>query len=116
MFSGAAYLSSYAAMKTGAGMIKVCTARENREMFACFPEAMLQVYDEDTDLETMMEEGMNWADAYGIGPGLGTGPLAEKMLGILLARGTKPLVIDADGINLLKGREELLKDYPGGTY
>ena len=88
---GAAYLSSYAAMKTGAGMIKVCTARENREMFACFPEAMLQVYDEDTDLETMMEEGMNWADVYGIGPGLGTGPLAEKMLGILLARGTKPL-------------------------
>ena len=112
---GAAYLSSYAAMKTGAGMIKVCTARENREMFACFPEAMLQVYDEDTDLETMMEEGMNWADVYGIGPGLGTGPLAEKMLEILLARGTKPLVIDADGINLLKGREELLKDYPGGT-
>ena len=112
---GAAYLSGYAAMKTGAGMIKICTAKENRHMFACFPEAMLQVYDEDTDIGTMMEEGMKWADVYGIGPGIGTGPLAEKMLEILLTRGTKPLVIDADGINLLKGREKLLKDYPGGT-
>ena len=80
-----------------------------------FLKLMLQVYDEDTDIGTMMEEGMKWADVYGIGPGIGTGPLAEKMLEILLTRGTKPLVIDADGINLLKGREKLLKDYPGGT-
>src|SRR5699024_11132086 len=55
---GAAYLSGYGAMKTGAGMLKVCTARENRQMFSCFPEAMLQVYDENTDLEAMMKEGM----------------------------------------------------------
>ncbi len=112
---GAAYLSGYAAMKTGAGMIKICTAKENRDMFACFPEAMVQVYDEDTDIEAMLEEGMRWADVYGIGPGIGTGPLAENLLKILLARGTKPLVIDADGLNLLKGQEELLKKYQGGT-
>lgn len=112
---GAAYLSGYGAMKTGAGMLKVCTARENRQMFSCFPEAMLQVYDENTDLEAMMKEGMDWADVYGIGPGIGTGPLAEALLEILLANGKKPLVIDADGINLLRERKELLKNYPGGT-
>ena len=112
---GAAYLSGYGAMKTGVGMLKVCTARENRQMFSCFPEAMLQVYDENTDLEAMMKEGMDWADVYGIGPGIGTGPLAEALLEILLANGKKPLVIDADGINLLRGRKELLKNYPGGT-
>ena len=112
---GAAYLSGYGAMKTGAGMPKVCTAREHRQMFSCFPEAMLQVYDENTDLEAMMKEGMDWADVYGIGPGIGTGPLAEALLEILLANGKKPLVIDADGINLLRGRKELLKNYPGGT-
>src|SRR5699024_1329985 len=84
-------------------------------MFSCFPEAMLQVYDENTDLEAMMKEGMDWADVYGIGPGIGTGPLAEALLEILLANGKKPLVIDADGINLLRGRKELLKNYPGGT-
>lgn len=112
---GAAYLSSYAAMKTGAGMIKICTARENRELFSGFPEAMLQTYDEDTDIETLLQEGMKWADVYGIGPGIGTGPLAKKMLEILLSKGTKPLVIDADGINLLQGHEKLLQDYTGGT-
>ena len=112
---GAAYLSGYGAMKTGAGMLKICTPRDNRGMFGGFPEAMLQVYDEDTDIEAMMKEGMEWADVYGIGPGIGTDPLARKILEILLSRGTKPLVIDADGINLLKGREELLKNYPGGT-
>ena len=96
-------------------MLKICTAREIRELFACFPEGMLQVYDENTDLEAMVKEGMEWADVYGFGPGTGTGPLAEKILEILLTKGNKPLVIDADGIGLLKGKEELLKSYPGGT-
>ena len=110
---GAAFLSGYAAMKTGVGMIKICTARENRPLFAGFPEAMLQLYDGDTDLEELMEAGMEWADVFGIGPGIGTGAQAEKMLEILLTKGSKPLVIDADGINLLKGKEELLRNYPG---
>ena len=110
---GAAFLSGYAAMKTGAGMIKICTAQENKPLFAGFPEAMLELYDEDTDLEELMEAGMEWADVFGIGPGIGTGAQAEKMLEILLTKGSKPLVIDADGINLLKGKEELLRNYPG---
>lgn len=109
---GAAFLSGYAAMKTGAGMIKICTARENKPLFAGFPEAMLQLYDKDTDLEDLLQKGMEWADVLGIGPGIGTGKQAENMLEILLTKGKKPLIIDADGINLLKGKEKLLRNYP----
>ena len=49
------------------------------------------------------------ADVAGIGPGLGTSPQAERLLETLLKYADKPLVIDADGLNLLKGKEKLLK-------
>ena len=108
---GAAYLSGYSAMKTGAGMLKICTHRENKPQFSCFPEAMLQTYAEGEDMEEALGQSLEWADVYGIGPGLGTNAQAEALLELILKNGKKPLVIDADGINLLKGREELLKAY-----
>ena len=62
-------------------------------------------------MEEALGESLEWADVYGIGPGLGTNAQAEALLELILKNGKKPLVIDADGINLLKGREELLKAY-----
>lgn len=110
---GAAYLTGYGAMKTGAGMLKVCTHRENKTSFASFPEAMLQTYTEGDDMATVLGDSLEWADVYGIGPGLGINAQAEELLEHILRKGKKPLVIDADGIRLLKGREELLRTYKG---
>lgn len=110
---GAAYLSGLAAMKTGAGMLKICTREENKALFSCFPEAMLLTYKEETDLRDMLKQGFDWADVIGIGPGIGTSSQADALLQIVLAEGTKPLVIDADGINLLKNHKEELKNYAG---
>lgn len=110
---GAAYLAGRSAMKTGAGMLKICTREENRQMFQCFPEAMLLTYSEKTGIPSMLREAMEWADVIGIGPGLGTFGQAQELLACVLADGRKPLVIDADGLNLLKERKELLRRYPG---
>ena len=52
------------------------------------------------------------ADVIGVGPGLGTGQQAEDILYTILAEGRKPLLIDADGLNLLAGRMEVLSQYP----
>lgn len=106
---GAAYLSGQAALRSGAGMLKLCTPRENRELFTRFPETMLALYEETTDMDALVREHLGWADAVGIGPGIGTSPLAERLLEAILKNTDKPLVIDADGLNLLKGKESLLK-------
>ena len=108
---GAAYLSGMAAMRTGAGMLKICTREENRPLFSCFPEAMLQTYEEDTDLPALLQESLDWADVVGIGPGLGVSDQAAALLEMLLTHCQKPLVIDADGLNLLKDRLSLLKEH-----
>ena len=110
---GAAYFSGMAAMRTGAGMLKICTREENRPLFSCFPEAMLQTYEDDTDLQELLQESLDWADVVGIGPGLGTSAQAATLLKTLLAHCQKPLVIDADGLNLLKDRISLLKEHKG---
>lgn len=105
---GAAYLSGLAALRTGAGMLKICTRKENRPLFSCFPEAMLLTYDDESDLESLVKEGLAWADTAGIGPGIGTGEQSERLLKILLEECRCPLVLDADALNLLAEKKHLL--------
>lgn len=98
---GAAYLCGLAAMKTGAGMLKICTRKENKILFSCFPEAMLSIYDAQTDIYELLRKNIEWADVVGIGPGIGTSGQAEELLNTVLHFCRKPLVIDADAINCL---------------
>lgn len=111
--SGAAYLSACAALRTGAGMIKVHTRQENRQaLTTMLPEAMYSFYDDEEIEKEQIREGFAWADVIGVGPGMGTGQQAEDILYTILAEGRKPLLIDADGLNLLAGRMEVLAQYP----
>ena len=48
-------------------------------------------------------------DAILIGPGLGTSQTAKNILKMILNDWSKPLVIDADGINLFSQNKELLE-------
>ena len=93
-------------------MLKICTHKENKALFSCFPEAMLLCYEDNQDITKELLENFMWADAIGIGPGIGLQEQAEKLLDTVLSHGEKPLVIDADAIGMLKGREEQLKNYP----
>jgi len=45
-----------------------------------------------------------------IGPGIGTAPETKILFKRLLQENTKPMVIDADGLNILAGHTEILKD------
>ncbi len=55
-----------------------------------------------------LEEALAWSDVVGIGPGLGTGRMSEEILATVLSEYRKPLVIDADGLNLLAKNPNLL--------
>lgn len=99
--AGAAVLAAKAAYRTGAGMVKVITPEENRPILqTAIPEVLF-----GTQWE--LAEGLDWADAAVIGPGIGRSQSAASNLCQVLKYGDKPLVIDADGLNLLAESSEL---------
>lgn len=99
---GAAILAGKSCMMSGCGMLKVCIHKEQKsELLTSLPEAMIASYD---TLETALENiksGMEWADVIAIGPGMDTNEISAAMLETVLKTPAKPLVIDADGLNLL---------------
>lgn len=112
--SGAAYFSSKAALLSGAGMVRILTENSNRLILQQqFPEAMLTTYDLQSDrdtLEEIVKTALDWADVAAIGPGLGTSPTAQNLLEILLTiHDGKPIVVDADALNLLSKNDNLQK-------
>ena len=99
--AGAAVLAAKAAYRAGAGMVKVITPPENRIILQqAVPEALLGTSEN-------LETGMEWADVAAIGPGLGKGREALVCLEQVIREGRKPLLVDADGLNLLSEQPEL---------
>ena len=100
--AGAACLAGEAAYRSGSGLIRLFSCEENRVILqSLLPEAILTTYRGEEDALSGLREAISWASVIGFGPGLGTSPLTEKMLGMILSEGKVPLVIDADGINAL---------------
>lgn len=99
--AGAAVLCAKAAYRAGAGMVKVLTHESNREILqTCLPEAMYDIFEN-------VEQAMEWADVIAIGPGLGQTKEAAKLLLVAIEKSRKPLVVDADGLNLLAADHSL---------
>lgn len=114
--AGAVMMAAKSAFRIGAGMVKVVTAMENREALQQFvPEAMLITYTSDASsvqeekFTQDLAEAENWADCIMIGPGTGMGEQAQKLLEFSILESSKPLVIDADGLNLLAQDQGLQK-------
>lgn len=102
--SGACYLSAKAAYRTGAGLVKIVTVEENREILQTnLPEAVLLTYS-STKLEERIDfiiEEIKAATAIIIGPGIGKEQAAEILLDGVLQYAKVPVVVDADALNLL---------------
>lgn len=97
--SGAAAMCAMAAYRVGAGLVRVFTAKENREAISkLLPEAIINTYDSENFDPKSLEASVNWADVIAIGPGLGVGENERIMVECALDS-SKPCVVDADGIN-----------------
>ena len=108
---GAAILASRACMRAGAGLLTTHVPQCGYKiMQTAFPEAMVQT-DEDEKYfsDEIKTETYN---AVGIGPGLSTKEKTKKALKKFLQHNKKPLVIDADGINMLGENKEWLNLVP----
>lgn len=111
---GAIALCAEAALRSGAGLLTVATREIHVPMIlARRPEAMARAVESGEDLQPLLAR----ADAVAIGPGLGQGEWARAMLQLALASG-KPLVIDADALNLIAAEprafaDAILTPHPG---
>jgi NAD(P)H-hydrate epimerase len=111
---GAAYLAGLAAYRTGAGLVKILTVEENREILQQqLPEAILECYHADWFLNNQgeskawLESHCKWASVIAIGSGLGQEPYVEKLVKEVLNVTSVPTVIDADALNVISKSEEL---------
>lgn len=126
--SGACTMSAQAALRMGAGMVRVFTHEDNRVILQeTIPEAMCSTYsslmkessqnagrertssgDDFAELDSSVEQELlaclSWADAAVIGPGLGRSEGCRQLLAFVLKHADalpRGLVIDADAIRLL---------------
>jgi ADP-dependent NAD(P)H-hydrate dehydratase / NAD(P)H-hydrate epimerase len=108
---GAAVLASRAALRAGLGLLTVHVPKSGYNIIqTAVPEAMAEVDQDETFFSQTLE--VEKYNAIGIGPGLGQNPLTVKAFGLLLGKFRKPMVIDADGLNILAAHREFLKHIP----
>lgn len=107
--AGAAYLSAKAGLYTGCGMVKIHTEEENRVILQeLLPEAMLSTREDEEN----WSRDLAWCDAVVIGPGLGTSERSRNKVQWFLKNCQKPMVLDADALNLLSINPGWRKELP----
>jgi len=96
-YSGAVRLAAESALRVGAGLVSVATRCEHAGLININrPELMCHGVQSAIDLEPLLER----ASVIVIGPGLGQSTWATDLFKRIL-NSQKPLIIDADGLNLL---------------
>lgn len=94
---GAVLLAGEAALRTGAGLVTIATRDEHRAaILARRPELMVRGADGPGDIADLVAR----ASAVAVGPGLGRGDWGARLLETVAGTG-KPLVVDADALNLV---------------
>jgi NAD(P)H-hydrate epimerase len=115
--AGAPSMASLAAMRTGAGLTTVAVPRDILPTVArVAPELMcapLEERSEGLDLAQLEAEPLQnllkGITVVGIGPGLGQEGATPEFVRAFVERVSLPMVIDADALNALADRAELLK-------
>lgn len=106
---GAAVLCTEAAFRTGAGLVHVCVPKCGIDILQIsIPEAMVIDGKGTNEIHTIPISD----DTVLLGPGLGTGKKTLDAFENFIRSANQPLVIDADGINLLAKKKSLLKQLP----
>lgn len=97
---GAAVLSAKATLRAGCGLLSVHICKKLYDiMQISVPEAMIDLDESDTMFSTLTDAEK--FSAIGIGPGLGTNIKTKSVLQEFLQANRKPVVLDADALNIL---------------
>lgn len=111
---GAALLSARACMRSGVGLLTVRVPSCGYDILQLgIPEAKCDC-DDCTDFHTHISVPQD-TEVIGIGPGLGKDIMTQEALHQLLLEWDKPMVLDADALNILSLHPDWLKLLPKGS-
>lgn len=109
--AGAAVLSARACLRSGVGVLTVHTPQCNRLILqTTIPEAMVRT-DADEYAISQNNDSIIY-EAIGIGSGIGKAGRTASALKIYLTNTIKPMVIDADALNLIADNPEMIELIP----
>ncbi len=105
--AGAARLCGEACLRSGAGLVTIATQTAHAiAISAARPELMCHALEDAQALPRLIER----ADVVAIGPGLGRDAWARSLLEVVLDC-ERPMVVDADALNLLAERLRRREDW-----
>lgn len=106
---GAAVIASRACLRTGTGLLTVSVPKCERLILQiAIPEAMLV-------MRERAENNLNNFTAIGIGCGIGTDKSSTQIVSHVLAECTKPMVLDADALNIIASNKYLIEKIYSNT-
>jgi hydroxyethylthiazole kinase-like uncharacterized protein yjeF len=106
---GAALLSSAAAAYAGCGLTTACVPKSGLTALNSYMPELMAIVRDGTELPSIKWDSFS---AIGIGPGLGKGDDVMELLTDVLTNYKKPVVFDADALNLLAEHKELWGGIP----
>jgi len=117
--TGAAALAGKAAVRSGCGLVTAATPGRVHDILEVkLTEAMTYpLADQNgllsSDAREQLAALLEGRQALAVGPGLGQSEELADLVGWLASRCELPMVIDADGLNLLAGRLPMLQERSG---
>jgi len=118
--AGAVALAGIAALRGGAGLVRLAVPEGCLETVASLESSYMTVPLPDDEAGRIAEDALeriaeaaDWADVVAVGPGLGHSAGLDLLVGRLYRELNKPLVLDADALNALATQCDILTE-PGG--
>jgi hydroxyethylthiazole kinase-like uncharacterized protein yjeF len=106
---GASVIASRACLRSGTGLLTVNVPKSERLILqSAIPEAML-IFREK------LNHDLSAFSSLGIGCGVGTGQESVDLLIHILAHFKKPILLDADALNIISANKLLLRKVPHHT-
>ena len=103
---GAGILSTFACLKAGTGLVTAAVSLANRDLYVlAHPEIMTLIYERPEELAGKFND----FSCVLAGPGLGNQPSTAQAIDLLLRQARVPVILDADALNVLQGRTEMLQ-------
>lgn len=117
--TGAAVMAGKAALRMGTGLVTVgtpasCLPIVARSMAELMTEALPETPEKTLSSEALSDIStlLKGKDALMVGPGISVHPSTAELILSLLPKVKVPVVIDADALNILASRREVLKSLP----
>lgn len=113
-YTGAAFITTEACVKSGSGLTTLISTKDVTNIMANkFIESMYHSIDYNKVLKEKLDRKtlslLGDCDSICFGSGIGVSKSTEKLLQLIIKNSNSPLVIDADGINILS-KNNIVKD------